>query len=73
MKCPYCQQEMESGMIQSGRQIFFSKQRKKFLMLANTSEGDVVVGPMDWLYSSFSIAHHCSSCNKIIIDLAAER
>lgn len=73
MKCPYCHNEMESGMLQSGRQIFFSKKRKKFLMLANTSEGDFVVGPMDWLYSSYARAHHCTACNKMIVDLAAEK
>jgi hypothetical protein len=73
MKCPYCQQEMEPGMIQSGRQIFFSKKRKKLLILANSNEGDVVIGPMDWLYSSYAFAHHCENCRKVVIDLAAER
>lgn len=73
MNCPYCQHDMEVGMIQSGRQIFFSKQRKKFVILADKQAGDIVVGPMDWFYSSYSLAHHCQSCNKIIIDIATER
>lgn len=73
MKCPYCHNEMESGMLQSGRQIFFSKKRKKFLMLADSGKGDIVVAKMDWLYSSFTFAHYCPNCNKMVIDLAAER
>jgi hypothetical protein len=73
MNCPFCQKDMESGMIQSARQIFFSKIRKKFIMLADSLEGDIVVAKMDWLFSSYSHAHHCPDCKKVIVDLAAER
>ena len=37
MKCPYCDKEMTSGMVQSGRQIFFTVKAHKFFFVPNAT------------------------------------
>lgn len=48
MKCPYCGVEMEKGVIQSARQIFWSYHKNNLIFSPNEDKGDVVIAPFGW-------------------------
>lgn len=69
MKCPYCEKEMESGVLQSIRDIFWTSKKKKVFLTVNKHKGDIEVAPLDFIGSAVKEAFFCRNCQKIIIDV----
>ncbi len=67
MECPYCGDEMDKGVIQSAREIFWSIKKKKVFFISDISNGDVSIAPFGWSGSKAE-AYLCKSCKKMIID-----
>ena len=67
MKCGYCDNEMELGYIQSPRNIFWSKKRRKMFFINNQSQGDISITQESW-NGGIKEAYHCKKCRKIIIN-----
>ena len=70
MTCPYCQREMEAGVIQSGRGIVWTKKRRRYPFRARLlplPEGSVVLADFS-LTGSTVEAYFCRACRKIVID-----
>ena len=65
MTCPYCRREMERGLLQSQRCIFFTK-KKKVWFITNRGE-DIVVSKNNWTAPNVE-ANLCRACGKIILD-----
>ncbi len=69
MLCPFCQSEMTEGFVQSGREICFTTERKKWFLL--TDENDISVSKNNWTFPACR-AYHCAACKKVICDYTAE-
>lgn len=67
MKCPYCGEEMERGVIQSPQEISW-KDKKHVFGRAKLHEGSIVLSELSLIKGSASIAFLCRKCEKIIID-----
>jgi PHP family Zn ribbon phosphoesterase len=67
MKCPYCGEEMEKGVIQSPQEISW-KRKKHFFGRAEFHDGSIVLSELSMLKGSATIAHCCRKCEKIVID-----
>ncbi len=66
MKCPYCNQEMENGFVQSARDIFWGgKKHKLFFKPSNDNEFIIADGWNGCVISAYC----CRDCEKIIINL----
>lgn len=69
MKCPYCDNEMEKGLIQSPQEIAWLKGEKKHtLARANFHEGSVVLSELSFAKGSAVVSYLCRKCKKVIID-----
>lgn len=67
MKCPYCQEEMELGVIQSPQEISWKKE-KHLLARAKFYPGSIVLAKLSLLSGSAVDAYCCRSCRKVIIN-----
>ena len=70
MTCPYCQKEMESGVIQSPHEIAWTRKRRRYPFRARflpLSEGSVVLAEHSYFGSTVE-AYYCRACRKIVID-----
>ncbi len=67
MKCPYCKEEMEQGVIQSPHEISWKK-KKHLFGRAQFYEGSIVLSELNMIKGSVAIAFLCEKCEKIIID-----
>jgi hypothetical protein len=67
MKCPYCDAEMEQGVIQSPHEISWDK-KKRIFGRAEFHEGAIVLSELSILRGSAVIAHCCRKCEKIVIN-----
>jgi len=65
MTCPYCRRDMEHGLLQSQRVIFFTKKKKAWFF--TPAGDDVKVSKNNWTAPNAE-AHLCRSCGKIIVD-----
>ena len=73
MKCPYCNEEMEKGLIQSAQEISWLKGEKKHLFLTSDfHEGSVVLSKKSFIKGSAVTAFLCRDCRKVIIDFSDE-
>lgn len=71
MKCPYCDKEMEEGLIQSPHEIAWLKgTRRKLLGRAELHDGSVVLSDLSLMKGSAVVAYLCRACQKIIIDFS---
>ena len=71
MKCPYCNNEMEKGLIQSPQVISWLKgEKRKFFGRAEFHKDSVVLSELSFMKGSACIAYNCPSCKKIVIDYA---
>lgn len=69
MKCPYCDKEMETGLIQSPQEIAWLKGDKRpFFGRAEFHEGSVVLSELSMIKGSAVVSHLCRECEKVIID-----
>ncbi len=68
MNCPYCNVEMEKGVIQSSQEISW-KRKKSLLGAAELQEGSVVLAERSFLKGSCVTAYLCRPCGKVVIDV----
>lgn len=66
MYCPYCNEEMEKGYIQSPRQkIFWSEEKKKIFIIPSGLDITLSKG----IISTPAVESYiCQKCKKIIIE-----
>jgi hypothetical protein len=67
MKCPYCNQEMVKGYVQSARPVFWSPEKKK-LFFKPSLQVDFYVSKGFW-NGCFGESQYCQYCKKVIISL----
>lgn len=67
MKCPYCNNEMEKGVIQSPHEIAWLR-KNHFLGRADLHEGSVVLSEYSFLKGCSTVAWLCRECCKVLID-----
>ena len=71
MKCPYCQKEMERGIIQSRDELSWIKKDHKTFFGRAFQENSIVLS--EWgFFGSGVEAHVCKDCQKVIIDYSKE-
>ena len=68
MKCPYCNEEMEIGVIPCRTEIAWFKGVKKPTLSAKFHEGSVVLSKLSFMNGSAVAAYLCRKCQKVIID-----
>ena len=72
MQCPYCGEEMTSGIVQSARRIFFTdKEQKNWLLPDVACKDEVLLTAHNWTRPTCN-AHNCTHCRKVIIDYAVK-
>ncbi len=66
MQCPYCNEEMKKGYIQSPRQqIFWGEEKRKMIIAPSSSDVPLSEG----LFSVPAVESYCcQKCKKIIIE-----
>lgn len=67
MKCPTCGQEMEEGVVQSAREIFFTIEPHRFWFKVKKEE--VLLSSHNWTRPT-CVAYLCRNCQKVVIDYA---
>ena len=73
MKCPYCNKEMEEGIIQSPQEISWKKGIKRPVFgRAQFHEGSVVLSELSLMKGSAVVAFLCRECKKVIINYSDE-
>ena len=71
MKCPYCNNEMLKGLIQSPQEISWLKdEKRKMFGQAEFHKDSVVLSELSFMKGSACIAYNCPNCQKIVIDYA---
>lgn len=68
MNCPYCNGEMEKGVIQSPHEISW-KRKKSLIGAAELHEGSVVLAEFSFMKGSCVTAYLCRQCGKVVIDV----
>ena len=64
MKCPYCNEDMKMGYIQSARPMFWGeKKRKLFWFPRREEEVEITKNPWD----NSAEAYYCAKCENVII------
>lgn len=72
MKCPCCGKEMERGVVQSARQIYFTTKPHKNWFAPNLECGsEILLSSQNWT-SPTCVALHCPVCKKVVIDYSAK-
>ncbi len=72
MKCPVCYQTMTEGVVQSGREIYFTTVPHKFFFVPNLTRNDeVCLSVKNWTGPTCR-AYHCEKCKKVVIDYEDE-
>ncbi|MBO7473018.1 MAG: hypothetical protein J6U00_03285 [Ruminococcus sp.] len=74
MTCPYCNNEMEQGIIQSPHELSWKRGTKRpVLGRAEFHEGSVVLSKLSFMKGSAVVAYLCRECKKVIIDYSDEK
>ena len=66
MKCPCCNEEMEKGMIESTREVFYSTKLRKGKFFFHGAGGDVRLTEKNWTYPQRE-AYRCVKCKYVVI------
>lgn len=69
MNCPYCNKEMEKGVIQSEQEIAWKRNKALLFGAAELHEGSVVLAKFSFLKGSCVTAYLCRPCGKVVIDV----
>ena len=71
MTCPFCNQEMKDGVVQSARKIFFTTKPRNGWMLFEPRGEDTM---LSWhnMTRPTCVAYRCRGCKKVIIDYDIE-
>lgn len=67
MKCPYCENELEQGIIESPHELSWKK-KSSIIGRAEFHEGSIVLSELSMVKGSKVTAYLCRSCEKIVID-----
>ena len=71
MVCPYCNGEMEKGLITSRYEIaWLNKEKRPMFGNAAFHKGSVVLSEYSFVTGGAVIAYLCRHCRKVIIDYA---
>jgi hypothetical protein len=68
MKCPFCNEDMKKGVIQSKHEIIWSPEKMKILGAAFMHEDAVVLSIPSFLKHACVVANCCEKCKKVLID-----
>lgn len=69
MKCPYCQKEMQKGLIQSPQEInWIPGETRKLFGRGLFHGGSVILSELSMMKGSACVAYNCPECQKIVID-----
>ena len=72
MKCPICNREMQEGVVQSGRTIFFTTEPHKFFFTPDIAVGEeIALSKHNWTRPTCK-AYHCEKCKKVLLDYEDE-
>lgn len=69
MLCPYCNNELEAGVIQSQHELYWREKRHFFFI---SSENDISLSERNIWKGSAVKALLCRNCQKIIIDYSGD-
>ena len=73
MNCPYCQQEMAAGYIQSSRMLVWDRQLLSGAITPAHGSDGMILTKRFHLSKAFAInAYYCKSCNILISKLDDE-
>ena len=71
MNCPYCNNEMEKGLIHSPQELNWIKgEKRKFFTRAFLHKDSIVLSELSMMKGSACVAYNCPNCKKIVIDYA---
>lgn len=65
MLCPYCNQAMTEGYVQSARVMFFTTELKELFL--TPGKNGVTLSKNNWTFPNAK-AWHCSACRKVIAE-----
>jgi len=66
MKCPCCKKEMEKGLMQSSRDLFWTAEPKQYWMPPQEENGDVDVSILR-LTGNGAQAYLCRDCKQLLM------
>lgn len=70
MNCPYCQQEMAAGYLQSSRMLVWDRQLLSGAISPAYGSDGMILTERLHLFKAFAISsHYCKSCNVLISKL----
>lgn len=69
MNCPFCNNTMEKGLLQSGQIMLWTK--KRHYVFLNAKDGEVELA-RDFLGGCHLPAWICKACEKIVVDYSQE-
>lgn len=72
MKCPYCNEEMEQGVIQSQQEINW-QEKTHMINRSDLYDGAVRLSKRSFVKGSAVEAWLCRKCEKVIIDYSDEK
>ena len=67
MLCPWCNQEMVEGFLQSGRGAIFAQEIKEGSVLAR-KEGEVNLLTFHFWTAPRAPAWHCARCKRVVVE-----
>ena len=73
MKCPYCNEEMELGVIPSRLELAWFKGVKRPTLSAKLHKDAVVLSKMSFMNGSAVAAYLCRDCQKVVIDYSIKK
>lgn len=74
MNCPYCNNMMEEGVIQSPQELSWKKGIKRpFVGRAKFHDDSIVLSKLSYMKGSAVMAYLCRSCMKVIIDCSDDK
>ena len=66
MKCPWCDNEMVKGWMQSSRRVLFTTIKSEWGL--NIKDKTDIVLTANNFSNPTAIAYHCDKCKKVIVD-----
>lgn len=69
MKCPYCEQDMEPGYVQSYKPVFWVREKRQLPLRAK--KDDILIYDSSWDEEN-GRAYLCRACGKMIVALSPE-
>lgn len=72
MNCPYCNEKIEKGFIQSAQELSW-KNKKSFINKASLNPGSIMLSEFSILKGSAIISYCCRRCEKITIDFENQK